>query len=119
MESDFVENEVQFIGVFSGKWHRLEEVQDFGSRYSIEFPLLMDAEGQLAQRLKATVTPEVFLLDSSGKTLYSGAIDNWLNKLGKKKLEVTEHYLADAISAALQNETIYPDRTQAFGCLIE
>jgi peroxiredoxin len=119
LQEDFPSEKVRLVGVFSGKWFSAEEVREFRTRYALAFPMLFDDHLALAKLLDATVTPEVFLLDSTGRVLYSGAIDNWVNDLGKKKLEVTEHYLRDAISAALEWEKVNVRKTRAVGCLIE
>lgn len=119
LREDFSSEKVQFVGVFSGKWFSAEEVRGFRTRYALAFPMLFDDHLALAKQLDATVTPEVFLLDSTGRVLYSGAIDNWVTDLGKKKLEVTEDYLSDAITSALEGEKVKVKKTRAVGCLIE
>lgn len=119
LASDFSSEQVQFIGVFSGKWFSADEVKEYRTKYGLPFQMLMDSDLSLAQLLDATVTPEAFLLDSSGRVLYSGAIDNWMNALGRKKLEVTEHHLHDAITATLAGQKVVVNRTKAVGCLIE
>lgn len=119
LAEEFSENQVQFVGIFSGEWVSGDEVREFSTKYGLPFQMLMDSHLSLAQLLDATVTPEAFLLDSSGRVLYSGAIDNWMNALGRKKLEVTEHYLHDAITATLAGQKVAVSRTNAVGCLIE
>lgn len=59
--------DVRFIGVFSGEWVTANEVREFSLRHRLEFPMLMDARLELAHALKATVTPEAFLIDSVGR----------------------------------------------------
>lgn len=119
LQEDFLSEKVQLVGIFSGKWFTAEEVREFRVRYGLTLPMFFDDKLALANVLDATVTPEVFLLDSSGRVLYSGAIDNWVNDLGKKKLEVTEHYLRDAIVSSLNGEEVKVRKTRAMGCLIE
>ncbi|MFT5311332.1 MAG: hypothetical protein ACI8VL_002248, partial [Bacteroidia bacterium] len=79
----------------------------------------LDNGNQLAQNLGATVTPEVFVLNSESEIIYSGKIDNWVNDLGKKKLEVSEHYLEDALTAFIKGKPINQKETTPIGCLIE
>jgi peroxiredoxin len=119
LEEEFPSEKVKLVGVFSGKWFTAEEVREYRVRHGLGFTMLFDDELAVARKLQATVTPESFLLDSTGHVLYSGAIDNWVNDLGKKKLEVTEHYLRDAIISSLNGEKVRVKKTKAVGCLIE
>lgn len=119
LEVTYRDSAVRFIGVFPGQWVMIEEVIQFRIVNGLEFSINVDDDLRLARSLGASVTPESVLLDSAGRVLYQGAIDNWVNELGKKKLEVTEHYLSDAISAALAGRTPEVRRTVAKGCLIE
>jgi len=119
MAADFSGEQVQFIGVFSGEWIGADEVREYRTKYGLPFQMMMDSDISLAKLLNATVTPEAFLLDITGRVRYSGAIDNWMNALGRKKLEVTEHYLHNAITAALAGQKVAVSRTKAVGCLIE
>lgn len=115
----FSSDSVRFCGVFSSEWYSIDEVEAFQSKYGIEFELFFESKNQLSTALGATITPEVFMLDANGKALYSGKIDNWVNQLGKKKLEVSEHYLENALMAWRDGKTINPEHTEAIGCLIE
>jgi len=119
LASDFSDERVQFVGIFSGKWFSEDEVKTYSLKYGLSFQMLLDDDLSFAKKLNASVTPEAFLLDSSGRVRYSGAIDNWVNDLGKKKLEVTEHYLRDAIAATLAGEEVPVRSAKAVGCLIE
>lgn len=115
----FAAQQISFVGVFAGKWFAPQEVRAFATKYELPFLMLLDADNSLATQLGATITPEVFLLNSQGEILYSGSIDNRMNALGKMKQEVTAHYLDDAIAAALNGREISPAKTTAIGCLIE
>ena len=58
------------------------------------------------------------LLNRSGEMIYSGAIDDWIQELGKQKSKASKHYLQDAIAAGLSNKNIAVKKTIAYGCLI-
>jgi hypothetical protein len=38
--------------------------------------------------------------------VYKGAIDDWVQDLGKQKLTVSKYYLQDAINASLNNKEV-------------
>jgi len=73
----------------------------------------------IAEIYKATVTPEVFVIDSSNHVWYSGAIDNWSFDTGKKKQFATEYYLKDALNALRNGQKPGLAETKAVGCFIE
>lgn len=94
------------------------QVKEFMKKYKVNVPFEIDWNYMLARKLKATVTPEVFLI-VDGDVKYHGAIDNMYAKLGVKRREITEFYLKDAINATRNGlQLIYPFR-KPLGCLIE
>ncbi|WP_343673229.1 redoxin domain-containing protein [Chitinophaga sp.] len=110
---------VTVVGVFPGHWYTQQDYTAFQKKYKAFFPLLTDKKNKLGKQLHATVTPEVCLLDSTGKVLYQGAIDNWATALGQTKtIPATEHYLEDAITHAMAGTAIYPAVTKPVGCYI-
>ena len=119
LEDEFASDSIKFYGVFSKEWFSPEEVKNFVLKYDLDFTMLFDDSNRLARALCATVTPEVVVLNRKSELLYSGKIDNWVNELGKKKLQVSEHYLRDALQAWRDGTTFEPKRTEPIGCLIE
>lgn len=73
----------------------------------------------IADIFKTTTTPEVFVVDSSNKVWYSGAIDNWSFDTGKKRQYATQHYLKDALKALRNGQKPGIAETKAVGCFIE
>ncbi len=59
--------------------------------------MIIDKNKKLTKYIAATVTPEVMLLNGNGEMIYSGAIDDWIQELGKQKLKASRYYLQDAI----------------------
>lgn len=117
--AEFSNDSVAFFGVHASKWFTAEEVEEYQLKYGLDFPMLLDDGNKLAKVLGATVTPEVFVLNSKSQVLYSGKIDDWVNGLGKKKLEVSDHYLKNTLEAWRDGKTIEATRTEPIGCLIE
>lgn len=105
-------------GVFPGKTYTDKQILDFASSYSLTFTLLRDTDMLLVKKIKAEVTPEVFLFDDQGECVYHGAIDNWLMELGKKKVKPDEHYLVDAIDKTLKGEKVTRSYIKPQGCLL-
>ena len=102
-----------------GKKSIKKKIKDFNSTYGLTSPFIDDKHFKLTKQFNATITPEVFLLSSTGDILYHGAIDNWYYQLGKNRLTITEHYLEDALLEALQEKAITKPYAEPIGCFIE
>jgi thiol-disulfide isomerase/thioredoxin len=110
--------EVDIIGIFPGKAYTAAAYASYKEKYKVHFTLATDTAGVLVKELKATVTPEVFLMSKEGKVVYSGAIDDWATSLGKHRAAATRHYLQDAIVACLRQQPVAVPSVKAVGCLI-
>ena len=119
LEQEYGSEHLKFYGVFAKEWYSPEEVKNFALKYDLTFEMLFDDGNKLAHALDATVTPEVFVLNSNSEVIYSGKIDNWVNDLGKKKLAVSDHYLQNALLAWRDGKAIETTHTKPIGCLIE
>ena len=114
LAADYQAKGINFIGVNSNATEDLNWVKSNVSEYGYKFPVLIDKGNVIADKLGATVTPEVFYIDAGGKLLYHGAIDN--DRSGKN---VTETYLKAAFEASLGGKRIGKTSANAFGCSIK
>ena len=105
---------IRFIGINSNATESLEWVTSDAKEVGYKFPVLIDKGNVLADKLGATVTPEVYFVNKEGVLLYHGAIDN--DRSGKN---IQDHYLKTAFDAALGGKAIEKTRTNAFGCNIK
>ena len=121
LKEQFRDQEVKFITVFPNdeKKSIKKEIEDFNTTYGLTTPFIDDKHFKLTKKLNATTTPEAFLISSNGKIIYHGAIDNWYYQLGKNRINVTAHYLEDAIVEALQGKSITTSYAEPIGCFIE
>lgn len=81
--------------------------------------ILLDREHALVRALAATTTPEAFVLDRNGKTVYRGRIDDAYPGLGTRRTNPTSHDLRDAILATLRGRAIAVTVTAPVGAAIE
>jgi hypothetical protein len=81
-------------------------------------PAAIDADGAVAARAGATVTPEVAVVDRAGAVRYHGRIDNQYAALGRPRRTVTVHDLAAALDALLSGRPVVQPATQPIGCFI-
>lgn len=117
IHDQYAERGIQVIGIDANAQDSAEELAAFAQRQCVNFPLLKDAEAQVADRFRATRTPEVFLLDAERKVVYQGRIDDQFG-IGYKKNSPTSTELVDAIESLLAGKPIAVAKTEAAGCLI-
>jgi peroxiredoxin len=104
---------INFIGINSNHTESLEWVKSNAAE-NYKFPVLIDKGNVIADKLGATVTPEVYYFDAKNVLQYHGAIDN--DKSGKA---ITDTYLKTAFDSSLAGKTIEKTRANAFGCVIK
>ena len=81
-------------------------------------PAAIDADGQLARRVGASVTPEAAIVDRQGATRYRGRIDNLYATFGRQRRIVTEHDLQAALDLVVAGKPVAVPETTAIGCFI-
>lgn len=112
--ADYQAKGINFIGINSNASESLEWVRSNAAEYGYKFPVLIDKGNVLADKLGATVTPEVYYLGTKNTLLYHGAIDN--DRSGRN---VSENYLRTAFDASLSGKKIERTTANAFGCSIK
>lgn len=110
---------VKFYGVITDPSCTRAAAAAFQKEFKIEFPLLFDASGELAETLGATHVPEAFVLNKKAEIVYQGRIDDLYADAGTKRPTVTTHELADAIAAVVEDKKIEVAKTKAVGCPIK
>jgi peroxiredoxin len=78
------------------------------------FDYLYDESQDVARALGSERTPEAFVYDADRRLVYHGAVDDSREEEG-----VTQHYLKDAIEAALAGATPPVADTPPVGCTVK
>jgi peroxiredoxin len=112
--ADYAAKGINFIGINSNATESLEWVKSNATEVGYKFPVLLDKGAVLADKLGASVTPEVYYFDTKNVLLYHGAIDN-----SRKGDNITDNYLRVAFDASLSGKKIEKTRINAFGCSIK
>ena len=112
--ADYEAKGIKFIGVNSNATESLDWVKSDAAKVGYKFPVLIDKGNKFADKLGATVTPEIFYLNADNVLLYHGAIDN--DRSGKS---ITEQYLRTAFDQSLNGKKIARTKANAFGCTIK
>lgn len=107
---------VNFVGLNANAAETPEMIKQHASENKLTFTILKDKGNKIADRLDARVTPEVYFLDSVGKLVYRGRIDNLDPRRGG---EPTSQDLRSAIDATLAGKRVERSEALAFGCKIK
>lgn len=113
------EGKVDLFGVVADPTVTRTQAAKHFTEYKTEFPVLFDASGLLLQALRPTHVPEAFVLHRDGKLVYRGAIDNAWEAIGRRRPKAERHFLADAITEAVDGKPVAVPETKPVGCLIE
>ena len=83
-----------------------------------QIPAVIDRDRAIAQRAKATITPQAVVVTPAGVIKYRGRIDDRYIALGKQRRVVTSHDLRVAIDAVIGGKPVPHAETEAVGCFI-
>jgi peroxiredoxin len=106
---------VEFVGINSNKTEPLAEVVAHAKEHGHSFPIAKDPDNKVADLYDAKHTPEVYVVDPSGKLVYHGRIDENY----EDPAQVKEPDLKNALDSLLAKKTIAKAETKAFGCSIK
>jgi peroxiredoxin len=93
---------------------RLDKMTERAKKKGFNFDYLTDPSQQIGKEYGATVTPQVFVLDSKRNIAYMGRFDDNIFPD-----DVHRTYLRDAVRAMLAGKPPDPSETRATGCGIE
>jgi len=111
---DYASKGVSFIGINANKQESVEEVRNHSKEHGFEFPVLKDWNNVVADKLEASVTPEIYVLNSKLEILYHGRIDD-----SQRENRVTSKDLRSALDRILSGKAVEITETKAFGCSIK
>ncbi len=114
LAQDYRARGVNVIGINSNVAESAAAVKAHAAENKLTFAILKDPANKVADRLGATVTPEVYFLDGNNKLMYRGRIDN-----AKDAAQVNSSELRDAIEATLVGKPLAKTTANAFGCTIK
>ncbi len=110
---------VEFYGVLSDPAVTRAAARSYRDEREIRFPILFDAYGELASRLRPTHVPEAFVIDAEDRVAYRGRIDDRFAAIGRPRAAITSHDLAGAVLAVASGKTPEASSAPPVGCLFE
>lgn len=113
LAADYQAKGINVIGINSNSTESADRVKTHAAE-KYKFPVLIDKGNVLADKLGATVTPEIYYVNAKNVLVYQGAIDN--DRSGEN---ISMNYLNDAVEANLGGKAVAKTSAKAFGCSIK
>jgi len=79
---------------------------------------LLDTFGMVGRLYNAKTTPEMFIIDPSGKLIYEGAIDDRPTP-DPDDVRGARNYVSDALSEAIAGKPVATPYTRPYGCSVK
>ena len=111
---DYAPKGVKFIVINANRTEPAPAVLEHAQAHGFPFPVYKDANNVVADKFGATVTPETYVIDSTGTIRYHGSFDDSQNPS-----RVTAQRLRLALDAVLAGKQPPQTETKAFGCTIK
>jgi thiol-disulfide isomerase/thioredoxin len=108
-------NRVVVLGVNSNVNESPLEIQRNAANLRLPFPVLVDRDSGLAEKVGATHAPSIFVLDAGGVLRYRGALDN--NKRPGEQGRTA--YAEEAVDALLAGRAPAVAESKEFGCTLK
>jgi hypothetical protein len=109
---------VAFYAVYTDPTVSISAIRRHAREFGLNIPVIPDTAHVLVHRVKATVTPEVAVLNRGGNLVYLGRIDDTYVDLGKRRPAPTQRYLRDALDAVLSGKPVAVPYVFPVGCSI-
>jgi peroxiredoxin len=80
--------------------------------------VILDSNGQLGKLYGAKTTPHMFIIDPSGKLIYSGAIDDHPTS-DPDDIKDSRNYVNQALTEAMAGKPVSEPVTRPYGCSVK
>ena len=114
LQKDYSSKGVTFVGINANKQEGNEETKNHAKEHGFDFPVLKDWNNVVADQLGASVTPEIYVLNSNLELLYHGRIDD-----SQREGKVSSKDLRVNLDKILSGKPVETQETKAFGCAIK
>jgi peroxiredoxin len=114
--ADYADKNVVVLGIDSNENETLKQIQKVAKKRELNYAVLMDPENKVADQFGAITTPHVFIIDTEGKLVYEGAIDDqgW-----SEENPVKERFVRNALTQVLAHEPVANAETKTVGCTVK
>lgn len=116
LRKKYADRNVRWIAIATGETAaNTDRLKEFADAHGIDYPILLDEEGNVARSYAARTTPHMYIIDPKGVLRYMGGIDD--DAEGHR--DPRRHYTADALEEISSGKTISAPQTKPYGCTIK
>jgi peroxiredoxin len=112
---DKFKDKVTWLAVDSTASHTANDYANTIAMWKLAYPIINDATGIIGHAYAATNTPQMFIINTDGKLVYNGAIDNDPNGSNAKPT----NYVDQALTELLAGKTISIAESKPYGCTVK
>lgn len=80
--------------------------------------VILDTEGQLGHEYDAKTTPDMYVIDPSGRLIYSGAIDN-KPTTDLSDVKGADDFVSDALRESMGGQQVVKEYVRPYGCSVK
>lgn len=80
--------------------------------------LLLDPDGKVGHLYNAKTTPDMYIIDKTGKLVYAGAIDD-TPSTDAADIPKSKNYVKEALDEALKGKEVKVATTKSYGCSVK
>jgi hypothetical protein len=95
-----------------------EENAYVAQMHAVPTAVLMDSAARIARLYSAKTTPQMIVIDPSGKIIYDGAIDNRATP-DAEDIKGADNYVSDALTEAMAGKPVQTAFTRPYGCSVK
>lgn len=115
-----VSDDIVWLAINSGapgkQGHGVAKNQQAKEAWNLDHPVLVDESGTVGRRYGATNTPQMYIVDPTGKLVYQGALDN--APFGKGTGTFV-NYVEAAMGDLGAGRPVKVSSTKAYGCSVK
>lgn len=114
--SDYKARGLIVLGIAANDTESDDLIRKVAREHGVNYSVLIDRGHKIADQFGAVTTPHVFLIDSEGKLVYEGSVDDqgW-----REENPVTKEYVREALDALLRGNSVPNPQTKPFGCTVK
>ena len=118
VRDQFAGKGVEFYMLNANRQDKRSTIAEEAENFSYDMPILNDETQLIAEALGVTRTAEVLVISPSDwSIIYRGPVNDRLG-YGQQRAEAREHYLADALNAAIAGDKIETRIRRSKGCIV-
>ncbi|MGC4033325.1 MAG: redoxin domain-containing protein [Tepidisphaeraceae bacterium] len=114
----YAEKGVVWLAINSTNSADVSHNAEVDKKWKMSRPILDDHAGKVGKLYGATNTPQMFVVDGTGKVVYSGAIDS-TNSADSNDIAASTNYVAAALDETIAGKAVTKAETKPYGCTVK